>query len=87
MILNQIEMLVVALLILALVLAFYRLVKGPSTGDRIISADLFSIAVTSGIVLVAAWLGNVLFLDVALVYGVLAFVGLVALARTIEGEE
>ncbi|MEJ2622687.1 MAG: monovalent cation/H+ antiporter complex subunit F [Candidatus Thiodiazotropha sp.] len=33
----------------------------------------------------AALLGSALYIDVALIYGTLAFVGVVAIARTIEG--
>jgi multisubunit Na+/H+ antiporter MnhF subunit len=70
---------------LALLLGFIRLLLGPTAPDRVVSADTLSVIVTAALVAVGAWLGNALYLDVALVYGALAFVGIVAVARAIEG--
>jgi multisubunit Na+/H+ antiporter MnhF subunit len=42
------------------------------------------VVATSILVFMAAFLDSELYLDVALVYGVLAFVGVIALARIIE---
>lgn len=71
----------------ALVLGLVRLFLGPSTPDRIVAADTLAVIATAGIVILAALFGSALYLDVALTYGVLAFVGVVALARIIEGGE
>jgi multisubunit Na+/H+ antiporter MnhF subunit len=83
--LNVLEQIAALLLGLALLLGFVRLLIGPTAQDRVVSADTLSVIVTSGLVGVAAWLGNIIYLDVALVYGALAFVGIVAIARAIEG--
>lgn len=83
--LNTLEILAAILVGLALLLGFIRLLIGPTAPDRVVSADTLSVIVTAGLVMVAAWLGNALYLDVALVYGALAFVGIVAIARAIEG--
>ena len=68
----------------ALLLGLLRLILGPGVGDRIVAADTLSVITTSGLAGLAAVLGSALYLDVALIYGVLAFVGEVAIARTIE---
>jgi multisubunit Na+/H+ antiporter MnhF subunit len=83
--LNMLEQLSAILVGLALLLGFVRLLIGPTAQDRVVSADTLSVIVTAGLVGVAAWLGNAIYLDVALVYGALAFVGIVAIARAIEG--
>lgn len=83
--LNIMEQISAILMGLALLLGFVRLLLGPTAPDRVISADTLSVIVTAGLVGVAAWLGNAIYLDVALVYGALAFVGIVAIARAIEG--
>lgn len=83
--LNALEWLVLAILAVALALAFARLSAGPGTPDRLVAADTLGVVATSGLALVAWLLGSALYLDVALVYGVLSFVGVVALARAIEG--
>jgi len=83
--LNIMEQVSAILMGLALLLGFVRFLLGPTAPDRVISADTLSVIVTAGLVGVAAWLGNAIYLDVALVYGALAFVGIVAIARAIEG--
>ena len=68
----------------AVLLSTWRLIKGPTTPDRIVAADTLNVMATAGIALLAALFDNPVYLDVALVYGTLSFVGTVALARTIE---
>lgn len=83
---NLLETLAFTLLGVALLLGLVRLLLGPAAPDRIVAADTLSVISTAGIAGLAALLDNLLYLDVALVYGVLAFVAVVALARTIEGD-
>jgi len=83
--LNIMEQVAAILMGLALLLGFIRLLLGPTAPDRVVSADTLSVIVTAGLVAIGAWLGNAIYLDVALVYGALAFVGIVAIARAIEG--
>ena len=83
--LNALEIAALVLLGLALLLALIRLLLGPAAPDRVVASDTLSVITTIGIVGLALALGNPLYLDVALVYGVLAFVAIVAIARAIEG--
>lgn len=69
-----------------LVLCVIRFLLGPTTPDRIVAADTLSIIVTAGLAWLASLLDNPVYLSIALVYGALAFVGTVALARAIEGD-
>lgn len=84
--LNPLEISAFGLMALALLLSLLRFGLGPRTPDRLVAADTLSVITTAGLAGVAALLGSPLYLDVALVYGVLAFVGVVALARAIEGD-
>lgn len=83
--LNLLEIAALAMLGGALVLGLLRLVLGPQSPDRIVAADTLSVITTAGLALLAALLDSPLYLDVALIYGVLAFVAVVAIARAIEG--
>jgi multisubunit Na+/H+ antiporter MnhF subunit len=83
---NLLEGFALLLLGCALLLSFSRLALGPAAPDRLVAADTLGIIATAALALLAWLLGSALYLDVALVYGVLAFVGVVALARAIEGE-
>ena len=83
--LNFLEVVAFTLMGAGLLLGLIRLLIGPKAPDRIVAADTLSVITTAGIAGLGIVLGNVLYLDIALVYGVLAFVAVVALARTIEG--
>jgi multisubunit Na+/H+ antiporter MnhF subunit len=68
----------------ATLLGLLRFLLGPATPDRLVATDTLTVVATSILVFMAAFLDSELYLDVALVYGVLAFVGVIALARIIE---
>jgi multisubunit Na+/H+ antiporter MnhF subunit len=85
MILTQLEVIALILLGGAVLLSLVRLILGPTTPDRVIAADTLAVMTTSGLVVLSALLGSALYLDVALVYGTLTFIGVVAIARAIEG--
>lgn len=79
---------VLALMGVASILALVRLALGPTIPDRVIAADTLAVITTAALVWLAAALDSALYLDIALVYGALAFVGVVAIARVIEpGDE
>ncbi|MGB0712846.1 MAG: monovalent cation/H+ antiporter complex subunit F [Gammaproteobacteria bacterium] len=82
--LTGLELIAMSVMALALFLALARLLVGPGAADRIVAADTLSILVTTTIVGLAALLGSALYLDVALLYVALSFVGIVALARAID---
>lgn len=82
---NALEIIAAVLLGAALLIALLRLALGPSAPDRVVAADTLTVITTIAIVGLALLFGNPLYLDVALVFGVLAFVGVVAIARAIEG--
>jgi multisubunit Na+/H+ antiporter MnhF subunit len=68
-------------------LSLWRLLIGPTTPDRVAAADTLAVITTAGLAALAALFDNPVYLDVALVYGTLAFVGTVAIARAIEGQQ
>ncbi len=68
----------------AAVLAMMRLIAGPGVADRVVAADALAIITTAALVWLAGALDRIIYLDIALVYGALAFVGVVAIARALE---
>lgn len=70
--------------LLALVLAFVRMLKGPSAVDRVVALDSLTIISVSLIVFFAVLLGRIIYLDVALVYALISFIGVIAIARYLE---
>ncbi len=76
--------LMLSFLSLSLILAFVRLVRGPSLPDRVIALDI-AITMAMGIIAVYAVQNNQpAFLDVALILALLSFLGTVAFAYYIE---
>lgn len=74
----------IAVASLAMLLAVYRILAGPSDSDRVIALDvLFAAAVTLGIAAAIAT-GRTAFLDVAVGLALVGFVGTLAWARLIE---
>ena len=61
-----------------------RLLKGPTASDRAVAVDTMITTVVALLVLLGFVFKRFVYLDVALVYSLLAFVGLVALARYLE---
>ncbi|MCK6620753.1 MAG: cation:proton antiporter [Calditrichaceae bacterium] len=76
----------VALLILmaAMFLALYRLVRGPNLPDRVIALDLIATLALGMIVAYAILTGQPVFLNAAVILALIAFLGTVAFAKYIE---
>jgi len=74
-----------AIAVLGLILSGYRFLKGPWAIDRTVALDVMTIITTSLIVAFALFSGRRIYVDVGLVYGLVGFVGVVALARYLEG--
>mgnify|MGYP005859268259 CR=1 FL=1 len=73
-----------ALLFFAIVVAVLRLILGNTVVDRIAAIDLLTVISISMIALYAHIAGRFIYLDVALVYGVLSFLAVLATARYLE---
>jgi len=65
-------------------LCLFRLVKGPTAADRTVAADAMTIITVSLIAFIGYKLGRGIYLDVALVYALVSFLGVVAVARFFE---
>ncbi|ATG46247.1 monovalent cation/H+ antiporter complex subunit F [Celeribacter ethanolicus] len=68
-------------------LAAWRFIKGPRATDRVVAFDALTIISVTGIVLAALITGRSIYLDVALVYALLSFLGVITAARYLEGGE
>ena len=73
--------LTLALVILSVALVFIRLVRGPQAADRIVSLDLISVMIVAFLGAYAVQGQDTSFLDVAIAYALIAFLGTVALSR------
>ncbi len=65
-------------------LALARAALGPTTSDRVVGVDGTVTITTALMVLLGAFFDRYIYLDVALVYAVLGFIGVLAVARYME---
>lgn len=72
------------MLICGMTLAFIRLVRGPTLPDRVVALDLFAVLSTAFLTVYAIDTDQQVFLDVAIVLALIAFLGTVAFALYIE---
>lgn len=78
------EVVAFAMLMVAMILTFIRLVRGPTLPDRVVALDLFAVLSTAFLTIYAIDTGQQVFLDVAIVLALIAFLGTVAFALYIE---
>lgn len=72
---------------LGFVLALLRFALGPQAVDRVIAFDVLTIVSVAGMVMAALFSGRAIYIDVALVYALLSFLGVIVAARYLEGGE
>ncbi len=71
--------------LIAIALAFVRLLRGPSTIDRIVALDVVFAASLALAAAAALATGRALFLDIGIGLAVVGFVGTIAWARLADG--
>ncbi len=67
-----------------LLLPLLRMLLGPRAGDRAVALDVFTVMLSSLTVLWGVRTGNAMVLDIALVFSVLSFLGMLLLGRALE---
>lgn len=75
---------ILPILTLAVILIFYRFLKGPSISDRVIALDLL---ITTGIGIIAVYsiiMDQSTFLDIAMILALIAFLTTVAFSYYLE---
>jgi multicomponent Na+:H+ antiporter subunit F len=80
-------MLTFVMLLLGMVCAFVRIVRGPSLADRVVALDMLTMLMVAfaGVYVVAT--GEPAFLDVAIALALIGFLATVAFARYAERRE
>jgi len=69
---------------LGILLAVFRMIKGPSHFDRVVGLDVINVCIVGVLVMVAVVSKNELYIDVAIVYGVLGFLETIVFAKFLE---
>jgi multicomponent Na+:H+ antiporter subunit F len=78
--------LTVVCLVVLMALATVRLVLGPTAPDRAIAVDTVNTLTIAAMILFGVIFKEIIFVDVAIVYGLLSFVSTLYIAKYIGGE-
>jgi len=81
---NTILSIAMGIMLLSIILSLIRFVKGPCYSDRIIAFDVMTISSLAIIAGIAYLTNRIIYLDIAMVYGILSFLGVLVVARYLE---
>ncbi len=70
---------------IAFLLSLWRFFNGPTAADRVVAFDVLTLISITGILLAALIAERGIYLDVALIYALLSFLGVIVVARYLEG--
>lgn len=71
-------------LILSIFISLYRVIKGPSTPDRVVALDMIGINIIGGVAIFSILQNTNVFFDVILLIGILSFIGTISLSIFLE---
>ena len=74
----------VAISLISVLVALIRFVKGPEKVDRIVALDVISITGVVFILLLATLMKRVIYIDIAIVYAILGFIGVIVVSRFLK---
>jgi multicomponent Na+:H+ antiporter subunit F len=80
-------LIVLGFLLLAIVIALIRVIKGPTAPDRVVGLDTINTIVIVGMVIFGAASNDVIYIDVAIVYALLSYISTLFIAKYLEGGE
>ena len=69
------------ILVLAIVLVLYRVIKGPRVCDRVLSANMIGTKTVILVALIGYAFGRPHFLDIAIVYALINFIATIAFLK------
>ena len=81
---NEYIIILIALLI-CVIMSIIRVARGPTAPDRIVGLDTINTIVISSMVIFGAAFGEVIYIDVAIVYALLSFISTLFIAKYLEG--
>ncbi|HHX98965.1 MAG TPA: monovalent cation/H+ antiporter complex subunit F [Kiritimatiellia bacterium] len=79
-------MFVVTVLAGLILLAMVRLIRGPTSANRVVAMDAINTLVVAIMIVLSVVFKQVIFIDVAIVYALLSYVGVLFIAKYLGGE-
>jgi len=79
------EQIALAVLVFSSALCLYRIGKGPSAPDRTVAIDILGTLVVGFCCIMALQTGRDFYMNIAIAWALISFVGTLALAKYLEG--
>ena len=77
----------VAILILSAFFCLFRILRGPTASDRIVSIDMLGILIIGLCALLSVSTGRTWYIDVGIAWALQSFISTLALAKFMEGKD
>ena len=78
---NTILTIAIAIIILSILIALIRFIKGNTSVDRLIAFDIMTISSVALIAIISKLSERVIYLDIAMVYSLLSFLAVIIIAK------
>ncbi|HII67402.1 MAG: multicomponent Na+:H+ antiporter subunit [Thermococcaceae archaeon] len=62
-----------------------RVMLGPSVPDRVVGVDTLNTLIVAGMILLGAAYDRVIYIDIAIVYALLSYIGTLVIAKYLQG--
>ncbi|WP_456365262.1 cation:proton antiporter [Thermococcus sp.] len=66
-------------------LSVLRILLGPTVPDRVVGVDTLNTLVVAAMILLSAAYDRTIYIDIAIVYALLSYIGTLAIARYLQG--
>jgi multicomponent Na+:H+ antiporter subunit F len=73
------------LLLLCCFMCLYRIARGPTAPDRTVAIDILGIVIVGFCAFMAVLTGKDFYINIAITWALLSFIGTIALAKYLEG--
>lgn len=83
---NDIFMIAAIIFVLLIFACGIRIWRGPTNADRMLALEVVNILVVTIMITLSLWFEQPVFIDVAIVYALLSFVGTLYVAKLIMGD-
>jgi multicomponent Na+:H+ antiporter subunit F len=80
-------LIVLLFLLLSIIMAIIRVIRGPTAPDRVVGIDTINTIVIAAMVIFGAAFQAVIYIDVAIVYALLSYISTLFIAKYLEGGE
>jgi multicomponent Na+:H+ antiporter subunit F len=80
-------LIVLLFLMLSIIMAIIRVIRGPTAPDRVVGIDTINTIIIATMVIFGAAFQEIIYIDVAIVYALLSYISTLFIAKYLEGGE